>query len=661
MTEPGSGAREIQAALAESRRLFFACAAFSAFVNLLMLTGPLFMLQVYDRVLPSRSEATLLTMIAIVAFLFAMMGVLDWARGRVLARAGARLQARLDSRVLRAVLDRSTSPSERSKPSTGPQDLAAIGRFAASTGPLAFFDAPWTPVFLGVLFVFHWTLGLLAVLSGLLLVAIALAGQYRTARLQEQLWESSNRSAFFIEQMRAGGETVHGLGMRGAVVERSRQLNAAALDENMVASDRVGMFHVLSRTLRLFLQSLMLGVGAWQVLAGEITAGLMIAASILLGRALAPIDQAIGQWPLLQRTLSAYRSLSSLLEESPAAAQRTQLPAPRALLEVQQVVVAPPGARYATVRGASLRLEPGQAAGIAGPSASGKTTLARALAGVWPPIGGSIRLDGAELEQYGEDLGRHVGYLPQEVVLFDGTVAENIARLSPDATDEQIVDAAKRTGAHEMILGLPDGYDFRVSAGGAALSGGQRQRIALARAFFGSPVLVVMDEPDSNLDAEGTMALARAVEEHKQRGGAAIIVAHRHGAFAQCDVVYLMENGRPAPAGRRGDASPVRSLQSPEAGDNDTGDPAGRRGGRAAAASGHDAGTADPVRRPSPGTASGSRPEAVDAGTAGPVRRRRIDAAVGRLKQRMAAERGPDRETEVAPSEDSPQSRSTRQ
>ena len=231
-------------------------------------------------------------------------------------------------------------------------------------------------------------------------------------------------------------------------------------------------------------------------------------------------------------------------------------------MEIQNLVVAPPGVNTAPVRGATLRLEPGQAAGIAGPSASGKSTLARALAGVWRPLGGSVRLDGAELEHYGDTLGRHVGYLPQEVVLFEGTVAQNIARFSPGADDEDIVEAAKRTGGHEMILGLPGGYDFQVSAGGAALSGGQRQRIAMARAFYGSPVLVVMDEPDSNLDADGTMALARAVEGHKKRGGTVVVVAHRHGAFAQCDIVYLMENGRPVPATSGRSSAPVRQLQS---------------------------------------------------------------------------------------------------
>ena len=557
-----NGGKEIRAALAESRRLFVSCGLFSVAVNLLMLTGPLFMLQVYDRVLTSRSEATLVALIGIVAFLFLMMGVLDHARARVMARAGARLQERLDSRVLRAVLSRAVSPAERARPATGLRDLETIQRFASGSGPFAFFDAPWTPIFLFALFTFHWMLGLLAVFSGLLLLLIALLNQLGTSRLQGEAGEAAARSAHFVEQMRAGSETVQGLGMQGAVVSRSQALRGEMLDRLLSISDRNGLFSVTSRTLRLFLQSMMLGLGAWLAIQGQVTPGVMIAASILLGRALAPIEQAVMQWPSFQRALAARRSLAALLAETPPEPDRTELPAPRALVEVQNLVVAPPGAKTAPVRGATLKLEPGQAAGIAGPSASGKSTLARALAGVWRPFGGSVRLDGAELEHYGDTLGRYVGYLPQEVVLFEGTVAQNIARFSPDARDEDIVNAARRTGGHEMILGLPGGYDFQVSAGGAALSGGQRQRIAMARAFFGSPVLIVMDEPDSNLDADGTMALARAVEGHKKRGGTVVIVAHRHGAFAQCDIVYLMENGRPVPATSGRSAAPVRQLQS---------------------------------------------------------------------------------------------------
>ena len=613
------GMREIREALDESRRLFVSCAVFSAFVNLLMLTGPLFMLQVYDRVLTSRSLATLVALVVIVTFLFLNLGVLDHARGRVLARAGARLQTRLDSRVLRAILSRSISPADRSRPATGLRDLEAIQRFASSSGPFAFFDAPWTPVFLFALFMFHWTLGLLAVFSGCLLLLIALLNQKGTARLQEDLREASARSGHFIEQMRSGGETVQGLGMQEAVVARSGALRDTVLDRTMETSDRGGFYNVTSKTLRLYLQSMMLALGAWLVLLGDITPGVMIAASILLGRALAPIDQAVGQWPLLQRTLAGYRSLAVLLTETPPEMTRTALPAPRAVLEARNLMVAAPGARYAAVRGATLRLEPGQAAGIAGPSASGKSTLARALAGVWRPMGGSVRLDGAELDQYGVNLGQHIGYLPQEVILFDGTVAENIARLSPDASDEEVVEAAKRTGAHEMVLALPDGYDFQVSAGGAALSGGQRQRIALARAFFGSPVVVVMDEPDSNLDAEGTMALARAVEEHKKRGGSAVIVAHRHGAFAQCDTVYLMDGGRPMPATSGRSSAPVRSLRGAEARISGGGSPAAEAS-RTVRQLPKPAGvpaTADPSRAPA---------RERDAGPAG-AERKRTDAA----------------------------------
>ena len=558
MTDNRDGKRELWDALAESRRLFLSVAWFSVFVNLLMLTGPIFMLQVYDRVLTSRSEATLLTLVGIVAFLFLMMGILDHARGRVLARAGARLQARFDSRVLRAILVRSIAPADRARPATGMHDLETIQRFFSGSGPFAFFDAPWTPVFLCILFIFHWMLGALAVFSGVLLLVIALLNQARTGRLQREAGEAHNRSALFVEQMRAGSETVQGLGMQDAVVARSGALRDKLLDCTLAASDRGGLFGVMSKTLRLFLQSMMLGLGGWLAIHGQVTFGVMIAASILLGRALAPIDQAVAQWPTLQRVLAARRSLAELLERTPLAPARTTLPAPRAILEAQGLVVAAPGAKVPAVRGASFRLEPGQAAGIAGPSAAGKSTLARALAGVWPPVGGSVRLDGAELDQYGASLGEHVGYLPQDVLLFEGTVAENIARMSVGGR----VEAAKRTGAHEMIMQLPGGYDFQVSAGGAALSGGQRQRIAMARAFFGSPVLVVMDEPDSNLDAEGTMALARAVQGHKRRGGAAVIVAHRHGAFAQCDSVYVMEAGRPVLAGQR--RTPMRTLRAPE-------------------------------------------------------------------------------------------------
>ena len=544
------GRAEIRAALAESRRLFVAIGLFSAFVNLLLLTGPLFMLQIYDRVLTSRSEATLAALMAIAAFLFLMMGLLDHARARLLARAGARFQARLDARVLQAILTRAgRSPAERSAPATGLFDLEAMQRFASGPAPFAFFDAPWTPVFLFVLFTFHWLLGLLAVASAVLLLSLALLSQIRTGRLRAEAGQAAAAASHVTEQIRAGAETVRGLGMRAAAVARTGHLRHGALVKSLTASDRGGAFAATSRTLRLFLQSSMLGLGAWLAIRGHVSPGIMIAASILLGRALAPVDQTVVQWPLLQRTLQARRSLVKLLGDTPQELPRTPLPPPQAHLRAENLVVVPPGAEIPAVRAVSLNLQPGRAIGIAGPSASGKSTLARALTGVWPPVAGRVMLGGAALDQYGEAaLSRHVGWLPQEVVLFEGTAAENIARLDPEPDAEAVIRAARQAGAHEMILTLPGGYDFQMTAGGAALSGGQRQRVALARAFYGEPVVVVLDEPEAHLDAAGVEALTRAVAGLKARGGAVVIMAHRLGAFAACDAVYMMEHGKLRPA-----------------------------------------------------------------------------------------------------------------
>ena len=550
MTTGGDGGAEIRAALGESRRLFASIGLFSGFVNLLMLTGPLFMLQIYDRVLTSRSEATLVALAGITAFLFLAMGLLDHFRARVLARAGARFQSRLDGRVLGAVLTRAgRSAAARSGPATGLHDLESMQRFASGPGPFAFFDAPWTPVFLLVLFWFHWLLGLFGLFSGVLLLVLALLNQSRTAKHQAAAGNASARASHFVDQVRAGGETVRGLGMRGAAIARAGALRDEALDATIAASDRGGAFAATARSLRLFLQSMMLGLGAWLAIRAEVTPGIIIAASILLGRALAPIDQAVGQWPVLQRALEARRSLASLLGTTPAEREPMPLPPPRAELEAANLAVAAPGAESPAVRDASFLVESGQAVGIAGPSASGKSTLAKALAGVWPPLAGRVTLDGVALDQYGEAaLARHVGWLPQEVVLFEGSVAENIARLDPEPDGEAVVRAAERAGAHEMIVGLPGGYDFEVAAGGAALSGGQRQRIALARALYGDPAIVILDEPDAHLDGAGAEALNRAVADIKARGGAVVIVAHRPGAFALCDRVLVMERGRLRPA-----------------------------------------------------------------------------------------------------------------
>ena len=538
------GLPELKGALAASRSLFVGVAVFSFFVNLLMLTGPLFMLQVYDRVLASRSEATLLTLFLLITALFALMGVLDFARTRVLSRAGARFQALLDRRVFDAVLRRAISPDERGRPSSGLRDLESIQRALSGPAPFAFFDAPWAPLFLALIFMFHWSLGLLAICGGLVLFAIAILNERRARAPLGASAEASARSEGFAEILRREGETVQGMGMRTAALDRWAKLRDGALGAQIAASDATSGYAVTSKTLRFFLQSAMLGLGALLAIEGTITAGVMIAGSILMGRALAPVEQAIGQWAVMQRAFKGWSNLKELLSTTPPEPEHTALPAPKGLLEAQGVTAAPPGVRTATLRNVSFRVEPGQALGVIGPSASGKSTLARLLVGVWRAAAGSVRLDGAALDQFSDDaLGRYVGYLPQDVALFDGTVADNIARLSPQIDAEAVVTAAKRAGAHEMILRLPMGYDTPIGPSGAMVSGGQRQRIALARALYGDPAVVVLDEPNSNLDAQGEQALVLAIKDLRERGRTAVIMAHRPSAIAACDVLLMLDGG----------------------------------------------------------------------------------------------------------------------
>lgn len=514
------------------------------FVNLLMLTGPLFMLQVYDRVLGSRSEETLAALFVLVAFLFLMMGLLDYARGRVMARAAARFRSLLNARVFGAVLHRAASADGGFVAGSGLRDLDAVHRLMASPALMAFFDIPWTPVFLLGIFIFHPWLGGLAVTGGAALVLVALLNQWRT----RQPVLAANRAAARADQMAgqlgADAETIRSLGMQGAAFDRWQHARAEAQALQMDASDRAGAYTALSKTFRLFLQSAMLGLGAWLVLQGDLTAGAMVAASILLGRALAPVEQAIGQWALLQAAVKGWRSLGELLSQTPAPAPRTALPHPKAQLELEQVTIIPPGAEQATLRMLSFSLPPGRALGVIGASGAGKSTLARALTGAWRPASGRIRLDGATLDQYEPDvLGRHIGYLPQRVSLFEGTIAENIAKLARAPDAEKVVEAARKAAAHDMILRFPDGYDTRVSATGGRLSGGQIQRIGLARAMYHDPVLLVLDEPNSNLDNEGSTALNDAIRQMKARAKSVLIMAHRPAAIQECDLLLVLDGG----------------------------------------------------------------------------------------------------------------------
>jgi ATP-binding cassette, subfamily C, bacterial len=561
----GRGAAELRGARSAQSGLFWAVTLFSAFVNLLMLTGPLFMLQVYDRVLGSRSEETLLALFLLVAFLFAMMGLLDAARARVMVRLAARFQAALEARVFRAALERSALYPGDAPAAMGLRDLESIRQLLAAPVFLALFDLPWAPLFLLAVFVFHPWLGVLASAGGAVLVLITWANQATTRRAVLSAQSAMQRADRLSEQLRDEADLIQSLGMRGAGFARWVAARSVAIRETMAASDATGAYSTFTRTFRLFLQSAMLALGALLVLKGELTSGAMVASSILMGRALAPVEQSIAGWSMVQRAQEAWRRLSLLLAAAPEESARTALPRPRARLEANQLTVVPPGHNQAALRMVSFKLDPGQALGVIGPSGAGKSTLARAITGAWRPASGWIRLDGATLDQYDPDvLGDHIGYLPQRVTLFDGTIAENIARLSTAPDDAAIVRAAQKAAAHQMILDLPMGYDTRVTQAGGRLSGGQIQRIGLARALYGDPVLLVLDEPNSNLDNDGSMALNAAIRAMKEDGKSVIIMAHRPAAIQECDLLLMLDTGTRRAFGPRDEVLKAIVRNAPE-------------------------------------------------------------------------------------------------
>jgi PrtD family type I secretion system ABC transporter len=538
------GRVELIKARSESRTLYWMVAIFSFFVNMLMLTGPLYMLNVYDRVLGSRSLETLIALSVLVAFLYGCMGILDFVRGRVMGRIGARFQAQMDRRVFSAALKATTLNRAPREAATGLRDLEAVQRLITSPALMALFDLPWSPLFFLGIFVFHPLMGALALVGAVVLIFVAVLNQATTRTPLERANATSFASETLGAQIRSESEMVHSLGMRGAAFDRWQIARGASLDATIGAADAAGTFTALTKAFRLFLQSAMLGLGAYLVLREELTPGAMIAGSILLWRGLAPIEMIVSQWAVFQKGREGWGRLSVLLGNIPVEKTRTNLPNPAARLVADQVTMLPPGGQQATLRMISFSVEPGQAVGIIGTSGAGKSTLARALTGVWKPAGGKIRLDGAALDQYDPDvLGQHIGYLPQRVQLFDGTIKENIARMSLSPDDAMVVTAAKKADAHEMILKLPDGYDTRVTATGGQLSGGQIQRVGLARAMYGDPVVLVLDEPNSNLDNSGSAALNKAVQQQKAAGGIVFVMAHRPDAIFHCDTLLVLENG----------------------------------------------------------------------------------------------------------------------
>ena len=531
------------AAIAATRKVFVTIMLFSCIINILMLTGPLFMLQIYDRVLTSRSVSTLVALFALVIGLYFFMGVLDLVRSRVLTRVGHRLDAALGRD---AFLDAIIAPLSRDNaPKSEPvRDLDQVRQFLSSNGISALFDMPWMPIYMAIVFAIHPALGALALFGAVVLFLIA----YMTDRAARPLLRSSGSLSAQRNAVVASGarncEALVGMGMQRAMGGVWDQVNDKFLDSNARAADTVGLSSVASKVFRLFLQSAVLALGAYLAIYEYITPGAMIAASIIMARGLQPVESAVQNWRQMLSAQQAYGRLKAAAKR-PAQPDMLDLPKPHRAVAAENLTVVPPGATTPTLIDVRFSAKAGSALGIIGPSGSGKSTLARALVGVWPAVRGAVLLDGAPLVQWNETArSRHIGYLPQDVELFNGTIAQNISRFMPDATDETIVAAAQTAGCHELILTFKDGYSTMIGDGGRSLSAGQRQRVALARALYGDPFLIVLDEPNSNLDGYGDSALNRAISLAKSRGAVVIVVAHRPSALSATDSLCLFENGR---------------------------------------------------------------------------------------------------------------------
>jgi ATP-binding cassette subfamily C protein len=543
---------DLAEALRECRRAFRSVALFSGMVNLLMLAGPLYMLQVYDRVLSSRSVPTLIALSIFLVGAYAFQGVLDLIRSRVVVRSAAVLDQRLALAVHSAVIRLSVASRH---PGDGPQpvrDLDAIRGFLTGAGPIAIVDLPWVPVFLTICFLIHPWLGVASTIGAVTLFTMTLLTERASRAPAKALAQDAGRRSIMVEAQRRGGETIMAMGMAGALGQRWAGVNNRYIAATASLSDVAGGFGSASKVLRLLLQSVILGLGAYLVIRQEMTAGAMVAASIMMGRALAPIETAIANWRAFIGARQAITRLSEALTRAAPKREVTSLPRPARSLEVEHVVMVAPGGTKPVVANVRFALKAGQAVGIIGPSGAGKTSLVRALVGIWRPAKGCVRLDGAALDQWDLDqLGQHVGFISQTVELFDGTISENIARMNVKPDADAVLRAAKAAGAHELILRLPNGYDTPIGEGGEALSGGQRQRIALARALYGDPFLIVLDEPNSNLDNEGEMALRQAIANLKTRGAIVVLIAHRPSVLAVCDHILVLANGEQKDFGSR--------------------------------------------------------------------------------------------------------------
>jgi len=533
----------LRAALKECRVGIVFLAVFSLFINLLILTSPIYMMQVYDRVLASGKLETLVMLTIIAGLAVLVLGLLEMVRNKLLARIGRWLERRLSPALIGAgmrVAIAGGTPSAQAL-----RDLGQVRAFLGGPGVTTIFDAPWTPIFLTVIWLMHPVLGMLGLGSAIVLFVLAMINEYTSRRPLREAAQLSIANVGQADQAIRNADAFHAMGMLSGFLVGWMGRNDRALDLQLEAADRNATLVGMSKFLRIFVQILILGAGAYLVIQGHLTSGGMIAASILLGRALAPVEQAIGAWKGMVVARDAYQRLKVLLERLPPAPEMLTLPAPRGRLTCEQVIFIPRGRDKPVLNGVTFGLEPGEAMGIVGPSAAGKSTLCKILVGSWQPTRGHARLDGADLFSWpSEQVGRYVGYLPQDVELFGGTVKENIARLMPDPDSDAVVEAATTAGVHEIILRLPNGYETEIGHGGSFLSGGQRQRIGLARALYGKPKLIVLDEPNASLDTEGEESLMTAMHRAKAWGATVIIVAHQPRILRPVDKLLLLRDGR---------------------------------------------------------------------------------------------------------------------
>ena len=558
---------DLQEALMLCKGAFLTAAAFSLVINLLMLTPTIYMLQLYDRVLSSRSIETLIMLTVIVVAIFATQGALEWVRSQILVRVSTRLETLLNKRLFVIAYKKSLYTGGQQASAQPLDDLTALRQFLTGNGLFAFFDAPWLPIYIGLMFLFHPYYGWVAIFAAIILTIIAIINEKSTHKILAEANGLAASGRALVNKNLRNAEVIESMGMLENIHQRWSKGSEQVLFLQGIASSRAGLFTSLSKTLRMLFQSMVLGLGAYLAIQQEISPGLMIAGSILLGRALAPIDLMIGSWKGFVLARAQYARLNELLLQIPEDREKMTLPEPEGKIQVEQAVIVPPGSKIPVIKGISLVIEAGDSVGIVGPSGAGKSTLVRALLGIWPAANGKVRLDGADVFTWDRmELGPFIGYLPQDIELFEGTISENIARFG-EVDPDKVVAAAKTSDVHELILRLPQGYDTVIGVSGGNLSGGQRQRIGLARALYGQPKLIVLDEPNSNLDEVGEAALAKAILAIKQNNATIIVVTHRTNILNSLDKLLMLNEGQVVAYGERNEvlAQLQKQTQKPAA------------------------------------------------------------------------------------------------